>query len=222
MASRRVAALAAWGWIAFAETPAPPAIDAGGVLNAASRMPASLGGGAIARGARFTLAGVRLGPAQGVRARQSDPPHTLAGCSVEIAQAEMRVAARLFYASAERIEGWIPPSAPLGAVTLAVTYQSRTSEPYHLTLVRSSFGFFTPETTPEGVPGETATLSGTGAGDAALRVFVGGKAASVVSVGGTTGIQRIQFRIPSEAPHGCAVPVQAVTGEGRASNTVTT
>src|ERR1019366_6648915 len=111
--------------LAGADMPAPPAIAPGGVVNAASRLPASLRGGALAPGARFTIPGVRLGPDVGVR----------------IAQGDRVVDAGLLLVSATRIDGWMPLGAPLGDVQLTVTYQGRASEPYDLTLVRASVGF---------------------------------------------------------------------------------
>ena len=41
---------------------APPAIAANGIANAASRIPSTLPGGSLARGARFILEGVRFSP----------------------------------------------------------------------------------------------------------------------------------------------------------------
>src|SRR5579872_6236182 len=158
--------------LAFADIPAPPAIDQGGVLNGASRMPASLPGGAIARGARFSLSGVRLGPERTVTGDQQNPPARLGEVSVTIVAGETRVDAGLFLVSEGRIEGWIPPSTPLGPARLSVTYQERVSEPYNLTIVGSSFGYFTSETVPDAlpeaarapsaVPGHTVALWGTG------------------------------------------------------------
>jgi len=128
--------------LAGADIPAPPAIAPGGIVNAASRLPASLRGGAIAPGARFTIPGVRLGPDIGVRGSESDPPVKLADVSVRIAQRDRVVDAGLLLVSATRIDAWMPEGTPLGNVQLTVTYQGRASEPYDLTMVRASVGFF--------------------------------------------------------------------------------
>ena len=69
-----LAAVASLLGLAGADSLAPPAIAPGGIVNAASRLPASLRGGAIARGARFTIPGVRLGPDLGVHGSESAPP----------------------------------------------------------------------------------------------------------------------------------------------------
>src|SRR5262245_26650698 len=93
-------------WIRAADNPAPPAIEPGGVWNAAGRVPPSLSGGAVAPGGRFTISGVRMGPERGVAGSESDPPEALGDVTVRTGTAR----AGLFYASAERIEGWLPPS----------------------------------------------------------------------------------------------------------------
>ncbi len=212
--------------------PVPPAIDPRSVVNGASRMPPSLAGGALARGGRFSLTGVRLGPARGVEGNQADPPVKLEGVSVHIAQGQTDVAAGMLFVSAERIEGLIPSSAPLGPVRLTVVCDGLASEPYSLTLVDSSFGFFTAETAPaalpearrpiQAAPGETVTLWGAGLGDAAPQILVGGKSAGAVHTREEScckGVDRIEFRIPADAPQGCYVPVQA-SAAGRPSNVI--
>ena len=219
--------------LAGADIPASPAIAPGGIVNAASRLPASLRGGAIARGARFTIPGVRLGPDTGVRGSESEPPAKLADVSVRIAQRDVVADAGLLLVSATRIDAWIPDGAPLGDVQLTVTYQGRPSEPYELTLVPSSAGFFSGETAPEALPaarrkpeaapGDTVTLWGTGLGETALDLFVGGKPAEAVRA--TTaacckGVEQIEFRVPAGAPLGCFVPVLARAPDGRPSNAV--
>src|ERR1017187_3431363 len=99
--------------LAGADIPAPPAIAPGGIVNAASRLPASLRGGAIARGARFTIPGVRLGPDIGVRGSESEPPAKLADVSVRIAQRDAAADAGLLLVSATRIDAWMPENGPL-------------------------------------------------------------------------------------------------------------
>lgn len=198
---------------------APPSIDEGGVWNAAGHVPPSLAGGALARGARFIITGVRLGPHAEVKAGESDPPASLAGVTVRIADAN----AALFSVSAERIEGWLPASTPLGTMPLQVTYEGRTSEPYDLTVVDSSFQFFSDQPVST-APGETLTLRGSGLGGGELEVFVGGRPASGVHAAGPApgkGIDLLSFQVPSDAPLGCAVPVMARgRAGGRLSNVI--
>jgi uncharacterized protein (TIGR03437 family) len=228
-----VAGVAALLGLAGADTPAPPSIAPGGIVNTASRLPASLRGGAIARGARFTIPGVRLGPATDVRGSESDPPARLADVSVRVAQRDAVVDAGLLLVSATRIDAWMPEGAPLGDVQLTVTYQGRTSEPYELTLVRSSAGFFSSETAPEALPaakpkpeaapGGTVMMWGTGLEEAALDLLVGGTPAEAVRTTAAAcckGVEQIEFRVPAGAPQGCFVPVQARARDGRPSNAI--
>jgi uncharacterized protein (TIGR03437 family) len=227
----RLVVLAAANLVFLAVAQVPPAIDPGSVVNAASRMPTSLPAGALARGARFSLTGVRLGPERGVKGNASGPPETLEGVSIRIVQGQTDVPTGILFASSGRIEGLIPRRAPLGRVQLTVIYHGRASEPYPLTLVESGFGFFTPETAPDelpqarlqpsATPGETAALWGTGLGDAQPEVFLAGKPVAVRSSPEACcqGVNRIEFQIPANAPSGCYVPVQA-RADSRPSNVV--
>jgi uncharacterized protein (TIGR03437 family) len=216
-----------------ADIPAPPAIAPGGIVNAASKLPAQLRGGAIAPGARFTIPGVRLGPETAVRGSESDPPAKLADVSVRIAQGDRAVDAGLLLVSATRIDAWMPPAAPLGEVQLTVTYQGRASEPYTLTLVDAGVGFYSSETAPESLPaakrkaeaaaGDTVTLWGTGVGRTPIDVVVGGKPAENVRVAAAEcckGVEQVAFQVPAGTPLGCFVPVLARTRDGRPSNAV--
>jgi uncharacterized protein (TIGR03437 family) len=216
-----------------ADIPVPPAIAPGGIVNAASLLPASLRGGAIAPGARFTIPGVRLGPVAPLRGSESDPPSNLAGVSVRIAQRDRVVDARLLFVSATRIDAWMPEDAPLGSVQLTVTYQGRASEPYALELVGASVGLFSDATAPdslpaakrkpEGAPGDTVTLWSTGWGKKPLDFFVGGKPVKAVRTTAEAccrGVEQMALRMPEGTPLGCFVPVQARTSDGRPSNAV--
>jgi uncharacterized protein (TIGR03437 family) len=224
-------AVAGCGWLAAAQTVAPPAIAPGGVVNAASRTPAGLPGGAIARGARIMIPGVRLGPEAAVRGPEADPPERLADVSVRIRQGGAAVNAGLLLVSAERIEAWLPLALQEGAAQLTVTHRGLASEPYPLSIVASSAGFFSSETAPDALPaatgrasaapGEPVSLWATGWSGATPEVFVGGQPAGAVRVARETccqGVERVEFRVPPGAPLGCFVPVLARTPEGRTTN----
>jgi uncharacterized protein (TIGR03437 family) len=227
------AAVVCGGWLAAADTIAPPAITPDGIANAASRMPATLGGGAVAGGARIIIPGVRLGPDTAVRGDEADPPTQVAGVSVRIRQGDRVVNAGLLLVSAERIDAWLPPALRAGDAQLTVTYQGRTSEPYALAIVAVSAGIFSSETAPHALlsavqqasaaPGEPFVLWATGLSDVAPDVFVGGQPAGPVGVTAAAccrGVERVEFRVAPGAPHGCFVPVLARTADGRTSNAV--
>jgi len=210
----------------------PPAIVPGGIVNAASRLPASLRGGAIAPGMRFTIPGVRLGPETTMRGNESDPPIGLAEVSVRIRQGDRAVDAGLLLVSATTIEAWMPPAAPLGDVELTVTYQERVSEPYSLTLVAANAGFYSPADAPSAVPDAKRSVEAVRGGAVALwgtgltgiaDVFVGGQRAEDVHIDAENccqGVQEIAFRVPDGTPLGCFVPVQARTADHRPSNAI--
>ena len=98
----------------------------------------------------------------------------------------------------------------------------------------------TPLNTPSApaTPGQTVILYGTGLGPiqapdnaappsgnlAQVELFVGGQAASVLYHGRSSccsGLDQINFQVPSNAPTGCWVPVQARINGSQVSNTVT-
>jgi uncharacterized protein (TIGR03437 family) len=215
-----------------ADIQAPPAIVPDGVVNSASRLPASLRGGAIAVGARFTIPGVRLGPEKPVHGSESDPPVKLADVAVRIAQGNRALDAGLLLVSATNIEAWMPPTAPRGEVELTVTYLGRASEPYKLSLVAASAGFYTAATAPDALPaagrkpdaapGDSVTFWGTGVGPG-LDVVVGGIPAESVKIAAAEcckGVEQVAFRVPAGAPMGCYVPVLARAADGRISNAI--
>lgn len=178
--------------------PAPPSIDQGGIVNAASRMPASLPGGAIAPGARVIIQGVRFGASPSVCVGQSQAP--------------------IYHATENEIEAQVPITAVPGPTEVTITDEGRTSEPYKLTLVNSSFGF-SPQF-KQATLSQVITLEGTGAGDVPLQVLIGNKSVSAKVTHEPAAVDKLTFQIPADAPQGCSVPIQAVTPDGRASNTI--
>lgn len=199
--------LAALVW--FADIPAPPAIEPDGVISA-SMMPAGLPGGAIARGARIVIPGVRLGPEEPVRASEANPPLKVAGVSVALEHTGAAATPLpLLSVSAHRIEAWIPESTPAGPARLVVTSEGRSSEPYALDIANAGFGFF-PGQHPEAAPTEAATLWGTGLGASRLQLSVGGKPARTLPAQPDpccAGRYPVRFEVPAGAPQGCFVPV---------------
>src|SRR5947208_8508286 len=78
----------------------PPAINQEGVFNAASRMPPSLPGGALAPGARIVIEGLRFDPTSEVRIGA--------------------IALKVLSASPARIEALLPASLATGPAALTV------------------------------------------------------------------------------------------------------
>ncbi len=194
---------------------APPAIDQGSVVNAASLIPGSLASGSLARGSRFRLHGLRFGP----------------GAAVSIEQNGHSTAAQVLSADTETLEALLSPATPTGESNLIVSFEGRRSRPYPLRIVDSSFGIFSanrqgwgPAIPPTPIhPGQSVVLTGTGAGVQPHNVLVtvGGVSAIKFSVDpGTTGLDRLTFTIPMNSPAGCWVPIQAEI-DGISSNVVT-
>ena len=120
----------------------PPYINGHSVRNGASYLSPSLASGAIAQGSIFSLFGSALGPATGVQALTYPLQTVLGGVSVSILQGQTTVAALPIYVSSSQINIIMPSNAPLGRVSVQVTYGGQTSNPSPLTAVASSFGIF--------------------------------------------------------------------------------
>jgi uncharacterized protein (TIGR03437 family) len=136
---------------------AQPLIYQKGVVNAASLMAADLPGGAIAQGSIFSIYGSNLGPSQGVTVNAFPLQTSLQGVSIQVFQEKTSVDALPIYVSATQINAIMPSNAPLGRVSVQVTYAGAnvpcfgpgsspcfgpTSNPAPLTVVPNSFGIF--------------------------------------------------------------------------------
>lgn len=221
----RIELLLAFLWLLSPSTAAaaPPAIAANSIANAASRIPSTLPGGALARGARFLLEGVRFGSAPTVTIQSVQP-----------------VRATIITASATRIEARIPPDAPLGPARLTVTSQNETSDAYSITIVDANPGLYSRNqrgwgpgaidnlnprqpnsATNPARPGQSIVLRATGFA-ASAPVIIGNIATRIQSVRRNVqpGIDEITVPIPAGAPEGCFVPVR-LSGPRHSSNTVT-
>jgi uncharacterized protein (TIGR03437 family) len=163
-----------------------PQISYRGVLNAASYTPAGLPGGSIARGSLFTIFGSNLGPTSSP-ALSFPLGTTLGGVSISVTSASGSPAAAIpLYVSATQINAIMPSTAPLGAVSLVVTFNGKAGNPSPVRLLNSSVGIFTANVTGYGPgiatnfisassqpintraaaakPGQAVTLWGTGLG----------------------------------------------------------
>ena len=194
----------------------PPAIVPSGILNAASKNPPDSPFGALARGSRFEISGVRF----------AEIANTI---NVSVAQSP-KISVPLVSTSLRRIEAVMPEDAPLGRVSIAVNRGDQTSKQNFINVVRSNFGIFTENELGWGPahgaginfakpsrPGAAVTISGTGLGDEAHpEVFVGGRRAVVLKVERKPlGIDEITFRVPQGGPEGCFVPVYAKSTKTR-------
>lgn len=223
----------------------PPLIAYRGIWNAASRMPAGLPGGAVSRGALFSITGRNIGPTT-TPALATPPQATLGGVSIAVSQGTTTVAAIPIAFAPGRIDALMPKDAPLGMVSVRVTYNNARSNPMPMRVVATQFGIFTMNGAGAGpavmnnvaddltempntlqapaMPGQAVTLLGTGLGSGALEVRVGGlKATGVIASAFAMqpGVDAVSFNVPSDAPAGCWTPVYVKTAPGVVSNFAT-
>ena len=119
-----------------------PLVEYRGILNAASRMPAGLPGGSIARGSIFTVTGKNLGPT--ATPDLSDPLQTtLGGVGIVITQGATSVNAIPLTVAPGAISAIMPSNAPLGMASLRLSYKNVRSNPMPVQVVNSQVGLFT-------------------------------------------------------------------------------
>ncbi len=212
----------------------PPAIFQGAVVNAASQMHPALPGGAIARGALFTIRGLRFG---------SDA----AALSIRISQESKSVAATVLKLqtlapNSQVIQARMPSDAPLGQVDLRLARGDEESRPFLLEVAASAFGIESQNASDWGQGriykehsgkrlavsytdparyGERLVLAGTGLGDETKpEILVGGFPADVLGVTSKAGEDEIAFSVPPKVPVGCAVPLFVRVHKQLVSNVV--
>lgn len=193
----------------------PPAIGQNGVVNSASLIPPTLPGGALARGARFIIQGVRLAG--------TEPT------SVSLSQGSTSLNARILSSTVLKIEAIIPQDAPLGPSEIRVHRGSETSLPFPVEILNASPGLYSRNGSGWG-PGrienlgenkgdnsiehpaqlsEPIAIQATGATSVVPDAFVGSKEAKVLRIERSPepGKEVIVIEIPRTAPEGCFVPV---------------
>lgn len=195
----------------------PPAIGQNGVVNSASQIPPTLGGGALALGARFHIQGVRL--------TGSEPT------SVTLSRGANSVNAQILSSTPLAIEAIVPRNAPLGLVDIRVRRGSETSAPFAVSILRANPGLYSRNGSGWGPgraqdlrpnrrdntvndparPSEPIAILATGTGGVTPDIFVGSKPAKVLRIEPSSelGEEVIVVEIPRTAPEGCFVPVYA-------------
>jgi len=188
---------------------APPWIRQGSVVNAASHLPSSVPGGALAPGALVALDGLRFDPS---------------AVTVEIESGNKFYSATIVSATGEHIVTRMPDHTRSGRGSLFVVSHGKRSVGYDIVFAPAAFGIFTANEQGWGEakllggiarPGGRVTLSGTGLGHAGtdtIQVLVGGRRASHLERSAQNGIDRLSFTLASETPAGCAVPVSVTVG----------
>ena len=188
---------------------APPWIRQGSVVNAASHLPSSVPGGALAPGALVAIDGLRFDPS---------------AIAVEIESGDRIYPATLVSATPEHILTRMPDHAQSGHGRLFVVSHGKRSVGYEIAVASGAFGIFTANDQGWGEakslagivrPGGRVTLVGTGLGHEGtdtIQVLVGGRRASHLRLSRQDGIDRLSFTLSSDTPAGCAVPVSVTVG----------
>ena len=121
---------------------AQPYINYRGIVNGASYTPPGPIGSQIAQGSVFSIFGNGLGPATLVQVSSFPLQPALAGVSVSVTQGTTTVNALPLFVLAGQVDAIMPSNAPLGQVSVRVTYNGATSNPVTATVAQSSFGIF--------------------------------------------------------------------------------
>ncbi|MEO8027347.1 MAG: hypothetical protein ABI823_12780 [Bryobacteraceae bacterium] len=208
---------------------AQPGIGQNGVVNAASQIPPTLAGGALARGTAFTIHGVRFGAKPVI--------------SLEHGRSVIKVP--VLSSQPKRIDAVLPPDAPLGPASLSVSVDGQAGKAFAIDIVASNPGIFTRNGLGWGPgriehvgprkarspnsfsnpahAGQRVTLRVAGLGGAqTARVVIGNR--TVVAQATATsdpGVEELILEIPRDATQGCYVPVYIKASPGRASNVAT-
>jgi len=221
---------------------AQPFIYRHGVLNAASFMAPGAPGGAIAQGALFSIFGSGLGPDSAISASSYPLQTNLAGVTVKVSTGGMSVNAYPVFAGASQLNVIMPSNAPLGRVSVQVTYSGSSSNPAPINVVPGALGIFSVNSAGFGpgvltnyvssasqpvnslqasaVPGQVITLWGTGlgpvtGGDNVAPPAGNLKASTEVFVGGVSATVSYHGRSPCCAAEDqivFTVPENAPTG----------
>ncbi len=129
--------------LAVLKAAAQPAIDSGGILNAANLLPAGLPNSAIAQGSLFIVLGKNLGPAAPQFAPSIPLGATLGGVSLSVTVGGKTLSPFLLLVSATRLMAVMPSTTPVGTGSLKVTYNGSTSSSASVQVARNAPGIFT-------------------------------------------------------------------------------
>ncbi len=183
-------------------------------MNAASLLPSGLPGGSLAPGMIFVIEGRQLGPFPAIESEK--PVEELGGVFVEIAVGNGRWRALLLESGQDKIRAIVPKDVGIGQASVKVSYLGETGPPLHTRVVPTSVGFYSilgkgwgPASYDRFKRGDTVTLRATGLGNAGnsneLEVFIGSIKARKVTIQD----EQLSFEIPTQAPSGCNIAIQA-------------
>jgi uncharacterized protein (TIGR03437 family) len=114
-----------------------------GAVNAASFAPPGTPGGAIAQGSIFTVFGRSIGPETPSQVSAFPLETQFQGVSIDVVQGNSHVSAIPLFVSAGQINAIMPSNAPIGEVSVRVTYNGDYSNPVPAFVARHNPGIFT-------------------------------------------------------------------------------
>ncbi len=117
------------------------AINPGGVVNAASFMPAGVPGSMIARGSMFNVFGSDMAPAGLIEAAGFPLPTELAGVSIEVEVDGVTSDCYLIFTTPGQLAAILPSDAGLGTGVIRVNFSGQVFEE-SIDVTASSFGIF--------------------------------------------------------------------------------
>ena len=128
--------------VTLAPLQAQPRIYENGIVNAASYLPPTVPGGAIAQGSIFSIFGENLGPSA-LEAQGYPLPATLGGVQALILTADgASLQSPLLYVSPTQINAILPSAVPVGRHLLRVQRDGVQSNDQSIKVVSASFGLF--------------------------------------------------------------------------------
>ena len=117
-------------------------IGSRGIVNTASYVAPGIPAGSIARGSMFAIFGAGLGPASSPPLTSFPLSTTLGGVSITVTQGATTVNAIPLYVSPAQVNAIMPSNAPLGKVSVSVTFNNVKGPPSPATVVNASFGAY--------------------------------------------------------------------------------
>lgn len=119
---------------------AQPFVYYRGILNAGSTSPAGLPNGSIARGSIFSIYGRDMGPAQGAQPSQFPLGTKLQGVEIKVCRAQECLNAIPLFVRADQINAVMPSNAPLGPLSVQVSFNDAPSNFSPVVVVENSVG----------------------------------------------------------------------------------
>jgi uncharacterized protein (TIGR03437 family) len=180
-----------------------PALYYRGVVNAADFAAVGLPSGGIAQGAIFSIFGANLGPATGVQVSSLPLQTTFQNVSIKLIQGSTQVNALPVYVSSSLINAIMPSNAPLGMVSLQVTYNNSVGKLSPVKVVANSFHVFSLPGSGRGpgaivyTDGSINTLQNTAKPGQTIMVY--GTGLGPVTGGGNVAPQQVNLPVQFEA-----------------------